>query len=78
MIIPYPDLQRLIEIFAYFSTNYYLIFYILTKCATNLEKGYLHISLFVWQELKAQFTFFILAEKQTFFGCSYNILPKMY
>ena len=34
------------ERFAYFSIKYYIIFYILTKCFTNLEKRYPHFALF--------------------------------
>ena len=44
--IPYLDVQQLIQIFAYYSINHYIIFYILTKCFTNLEKRYPHFSLF--------------------------------
>ena len=72
-----PREQRLVQILVYFSTNYYIIFYILTKCSTNLVKRYLQFAL-VWKNLKAQFTFFILAQKQTFSGWRYNILSKMY
>ena len=36
--ISHLDMQRLIQIFAYFSIIYYVILYILTKCFTNLEK----------------------------------------
>ena len=48
----------------------------LTKRYTNLEKTYPHFAFFAWKNLKALFTLFILAQKQTFSGCSY-ILSKI-
>ena len=54
-----------------------MIFYILTKSFTNLEKRYPHFALFEWKSLKAQFIFFILVQKQTFSGRGYNILLKI-
>ena len=62
--IPYLDVQRLTQIFAYFSINYYIIFYILMKCFTNLEERYFYFALFAWKSLKSQFIFFIFAQKQ--------------
>ena len=59
-------------------TNYDTIFYILTKCSTDLEKRYPRYALFAWKNLKAQLIFFILVQKQTFSRRSYNILSKMY
>ena len=50
----------------------------LNKMLYNIGKKLSHLALFEWKNLKAQFTFFILAQKQTFSGCSYNILSKMY
>ena len=44
----------------------------------KIGKKLSHLALFEWKNLKAQFTFFILAQNQTFSGCSYNILSKMY
>ena len=75
--VPYLDMQRLIQIFAYFSINYYIIFYILTKCFMYLEKRYSHFSFIAWKKLKAQFTFFSFAQKQTFSRRRYNIFSKM-
>ena len=50
----------------------------LNEILYNLEKRYLHFALFAWKSLKAQFIFFIIVQKQTFSGCSYSILSKMY
>ena len=41
---------RLIQIFAYFSMNYYIFFHILMKCCRNLEKKYPHFALFCIEE----------------------------
>ena len=50
----------------------------LNKMLYKFGKKLSHLALFEWKNLKAQFTFIILAQKQTFSGCSYNILSKMY
>ena len=63
------------RIFAYFSINYYIIFYILTNCFTNFLKKYPTLR-FAWNSLKAQFIIFVLVQKQLFYGCSYTILFK--
>ena len=71
--IPYLDVQRLTQIFAYFSINYYVIFYILTKCFTNLEERYFQFALFAWKSLKAQFIFSFL-HKNNFLKSFYDVL----